>query len=112
MHQGQLSPIDFGNALFGYYLWDIVSTFDTPAFNTPEYRPRYRAYFAGYQEVRPLPADYQITIQAMFTYWRISETYGEIIHNPAAKPIVTHFKLPPALWLAERFVEEHPFPEI
>ena len=107
-----MAPIDFQNTIFGYYLWDIVHTFDTPAFNTPAYRPRYRAYFAGYQEVRSLPTDFRHTVQAMFTYWSLSETFGKIIFSPDPGPNVTRFKLPRVLWLAERLAADRPFPDI
>ena len=112
LFRGRLSPVDFGNVVFGYYLWDVVHTFGTPAFNTPQYRPRYRAYFAGYQEVRQLPPDCPLIVQAIFTYWGISQIYDSIVESPHAARVVPEIKIPRALWLAERLVAGDPFPEM
>ena len=110
--RGHLSPVDFGNVVFGYYLWDVVHTFGTPAFNTPQYKPRYQAYFAGYEEVRQLPDDFRVVLQAIFTYWGISQIYDSIVESPHAAQLVPEIKIPRALWLAERLVADEPFPEL
>ena len=111
LYRGRLSPIDFGNTVFGYYLWDVVQTFDTPAFNEPRFRPRFRAYFAGYRQVRPLPDDYPLVVQAIFAYWGISQVYDSVVESPHAAQVVPKIKIPRALWLANRFVSGRPFPE-
>ena len=101
MHQGRVSPIDFGNAVFGYYLWDAVFLLWMPLFGSGDFDSRCRAYIEGYRQVRPLPAGYQRVIQALFLVCGLVETYSALNYTYAAQ-IVPQIKIPRAVWVARR----------
>lgn len=111
VHQGRVVPIDFGNAVFGYYLWDTVYPLGAPQFADKAFRPRYRAYIEGYREVRDLPPDYERIIQALFVVWGLVGTFSAL-NYPAAPTIVPEVKIPQAAWLARRFVQGGKFLDI
>lgn len=111
LHKGQLSPIDFGNAVFGYYLWDMIHPFSTSRFNTPEFRPRHRAFMKGYREVRQLPDNYVEIISTIFMIWAIGSVANSL-QFPKALKVVEQVKMPRALWIAERYIKGEKFLDI
>ena len=111
VHQRRVAPIDFGNAVFGYYLWDTVYPLGAPQFNQDAFRPRHRAYIEGYREVRPLPPDYERIIQALFVVWGLVGTFSALNYSAAAK-FVPEVKIPRAVWVAQRFVQGVKFLDI
>lgn len=111
LHDGNVTPIDF-NPISGLFLWDITLLFDSPEFNTPKFDPFYRAWFAGYDEVRPLPANYVEMAEAIFMFFGMSQIYNNVCESDHAAEVVPAIKVPRVLWLADRMLNGPPFPPL
>ena len=103
LHMGQILPIDFGNAAFGYYFGDMTQLFSTSRIKSDSFRPRLRAFIEGYRDIRQLPDNHVQIISTMFMVWGISSMANDLLYAKELR--VEEVKLPRALWVAARYLE-------
>lgn len=106
-HNGQASPIDFGECRWGYYLWDLMRAF-TPT-SDARFGLHQGTFFEGYQSLRQLPPDYREPLET----FRSMEEMNWIHHAllcciPKIRTWQTQTQLPCVVQRISRFLSGEP----
>ena len=105
---GQACPIDYSDACFGYFYWDMIQSYDTPVYEQKKYWPHQRAHIEGYQSIRPLPKDFAADMQAFTALSDIRWVAGAV-HILRSHRWLVETKMPFTVRVMKKYLGGTPF---